>query len=81
MELRRRISSLRVNCSSSHFLFFYLLKLLDHDVLIVLWQTYDNKNSCFPGKETRWGPDDLPQQTAIRDEWQQRTSRGRAGGG
>ena len=50
-------------------------------MLIVLWRTYDNKNSCFPGKETRWRPDDLPQQTAIRDERQQRTTRGRAGGG
>ena len=39
------------------------------------------KYFCFPGKETRWRPDDLPQQTAIGDEWQQQTTRGRAGGG
>ena len=48
-------------------------------VLIVLWRTL--KKNCFPGKETRWRPDHLPQQTAIGAERQQRTTQGRAGGG
>ena len=79
MELRRRISSLRVNCSSSQFQFLNLLQLLDHG--LNCFMANFKKYFCFPGKETRMGPDDLPQQTAIGDEWQQRTSRGRAGGG